>query len=100
MDVLVDLKKLQQVVESFGSNPLIEKTIRKLISLRKQELKRTLRHLSEEIKALEQRYQLSSSDFQKRYAEGALGDDVDLIKWASFLDMQQRVQAQLEHLEK
>ncbi len=100
MGVLVELKKLQHVVESFGSNPLIEKTIRKLISLRKQELKRTLRHLSEEFRALEQRYQLSSSDFQKRYAEGTLGDDVDLIKWASILDMQQRAQAQLEYLEK
>lgn len=42
---------------------------------------------------------MSSSDFQKRYAEGALGDDADLIKWVS-LRMQQRVQAQLEYLEK
>lgn len=64
MGVLVELKKLKQVVESIESNPLIQKTIRKLISLRKQELKRTLRHLSEKIRALEERYQLSSSDSQ------------------------------------
>ena len=39
----------------------------------------------------EQRYQLNSIEFQSRYQQGELGDDLDFMEWSATLEMLQQV---------
>ena len=36
---------------------------------------------------LEERYQMSSEEFLRRYSSGELGDDLEFIHWAGLLHM-------------
>jgi len=39
----------------------------------------------------EQRYQLNSIEFQSRYQQGELGDDLDFMEWSATLEMLQQL---------
>jgi len=52
-----------------------------------------------EIKSLEQTYQIDSDEFKDKYNAGLLGDDFDYLKWASLIDMEQRLKKQMRYLD-
>jgi hypothetical protein len=55
--------------------------------------------LSHELYELEQRYGMSSAEFYEKYQRGELGDDEDIMHWAtvyeSFLMLKQSLEAAL-----
>lgn len=95
VSTLERLRRLQDLIEDYGSDALIDTTVGKLLKLKRREVVRNLNRVREEIGKLEQAYHMSSGDFLARYGSGDLGDDVDYLKWASLLDMERRGKLQL-----
>ncbi|MGI9860895.1 hypothetical protein SDD30_05835 [Moorella naiadis] len=99
MSTVERLKRLEELVQVFGSDRLVDTTINKLMKAKKQELVKRLNNIKVEIKKLEQTYQIDSGVFKDKYNAGLLGDDVDYIKWASLIDMEERLRKQMRYLE-
>lgn len=99
MSTVERLKRLEGLVQDFGSDRLVDATINKLIKTKKQELTKRINNIQYELKKLEQAYQISSDEFKDKYNAGHLGDDVDYIKWASLIDMEQRLRKQMRYLD-
>lgn len=99
MSTLERLKRLEGLVQVFGSDRLVETTINKLMKAKKQELDKRLSNIQLEIRSLEQTYEIKSDEFKDKYEAGLLGDDLDYIKWASLIDMEQRIRKQMRYLE-
>lgn len=99
MSTLERLKRLEGLVQVFGSDRLLDTTINKLMKTKKQELVKRLSSIQYELKRLEQTYQINSDEFKDKYDAGLLGDDVDYIKWASLIDMEQRIRKQMRYLD-
>jgi vacuolar-type H+-ATPase subunit D/Vma8 len=99
MSTIERLKRLEGLVQVFGSDRLVDTTIHKLMQTKKQELVKRLNSIQLEIKGLEQTYQINSDEFKDKYNAGFLGDDFDYIKWASLIDMEQRLKKQMRYLD-
>jgi hypothetical protein len=90
------LEKVQSLHNYLAMNStsidiLLAQGIDKLISREQQRLLKLEVSLSEEVVQFEQRYQLNSIEFQSRYQQGELGDDLDFMEWAATLEMLQQV---------
>lgn len=46
--------------------------------------------LAQELAILEKRFKMTSAEFLLRFNSGELGDDLELIRWASLLSLQAR----------
>ncbi|MCB0163788.1 MAG: hypothetical protein KDI79_06155 [Anaerolineae bacterium] len=46
----------------------------------------------------ELRYNLDSKDFYTRFQQGALGDDIDFMRWATKYEIHQQMKAEMEDL--
>ena len=90
------LEKVQSLHNYLAMNStsvdiLLAQGIDKLISREQQRLLKLQVSLSEEVVQFEQRYQLNSIEFQSRYQQGKLGDDLDFMEWSATLEMLQQV---------
>lgn len=54
--------------------------------------------LARQLRPFEQRYGLSSAEFQRRFQAGEMGDDGDMFEWSAFYQMWLSVQERLEAL--
>ena len=54
--------------------------------------------LAGELQQFEAQYQMSLSDFARRFQAGELGDDVDFVEWNAFYKMWCSVQKRLKIL--
>lgn len=82
-----------------GDDPIVSLTIGKLVErerLRMNELK-TL--LLGQIAGFEKEHSLSSETFYSRYQQGEMGDSLDMMEWASTMDMLANIEKQLAILE-
>jgi len=90
------LEKVQSLHNYLAMNStsidiLLAQGIDKLISREQQRLLKLEVSLSEEVVQFEQRYQLNSIEFQSRYQQGELGDDLDFMEWSATLEMLQQL---------
>ena len=90
------LEKVQSLHNYLAMNStsidiLLAQGIDKLISREQQRLLKLQVSLSEEVVQFEQRYQLNSIEFQSRYQQGELGDDLDFMEWSATLEMLQQL---------
>jgi hypothetical protein len=92
-DTEIRLKKILQ----FSSNP--EVFASKMIGYQISELKRGITNLLVDLKILEEKYQISSSDFYAQFQNGNTDDRQDYMIWAGLFEMLQESQQQLGELE-
>ena len=57
-----------------------------------------LSQLQADLSEFEQRYQLSSAEFYRRYQAGQTDDRMDYVEWASLVQMRDKLQQQLDLL--
>ncbi len=62
------------------------------------EFRRAILSLQVDIRAFEERYQMSSDEFYGRFGEGAKSDSEDFIIWAGLHEMLRENQRVLEEL--
>jgi cell division septum initiation protein DivIVA len=71
-----------------------------LVALEIAEAKVDLERLRARLQAYEERYEMSSEVFYRRFRAGKLGDDLELLEWSVFWDMYQAAARRLDALVK
>lgn len=95
---LEKLQVLEALCRSGYQSDVIQRTIDKLIALEQARVQNKLSDLTAHLETFEDRYEMSSDEFYRRYENGELGDAADFMEWSSFYDMAQSVQQHLNRL--
>ncbi|MCP4403940.1 MAG: hypothetical protein GY801_42370 [bacterium] len=101
LNTLEKVKRLEQYlgIDDSQNDPVIDRTITKLLLRESGRMGALCTRLSEQIQGFEKQYDLSSLEFHDRYVRGDMGDDMDFIEWASTLDMLANAKKRLTILE-
>jgi len=76
----------------------VDATIEKLVAMEQARLEMEAESLATHLRQFEQRYDLSSEEFHRRFQAGTMGDGIDMFEWSAFYQMQQSVEGQLKTL--
>jgi len=76
--------------------PLIESAIRSELRMLELGLERTRQRL----RLFEERYHLTSEEFERRFQAGEVTESLDFIEWAGEIKTQQLLEAQRQALQK
>ena len=60
-----------------------------------QKMQHQLDELEHDLAEFQERYELSSAEFYTQFQAGEMGDDVDLIEWASLYQMTERLRERI-----
>jgi len=69
------------------------------VAYRIAELRRAILNLRLEVKAFEEKYEMSSAAFHKKFEQGKMDDSEDFILWAGAYEMLVKNEARLQGLE-
>jgi hypothetical protein len=94
------LQVLIQLYHEGYRSPLIDQAVGKLIELEADRSQVELQRLEARLSAYEQRYNMASDEFYRRFQCGELGDDMDFVEWSVFWEMHQATKRRLEELTK
>jgi len=89
-------KRLKKVLE-FSKNE--EAFAQGIIAYQVAETKRAILNLRVDLQVFEEKYQLSSDAFYRRYERGEMGDDEDFLLWAGLVEMLTSNEKRLRGLE-
>jgi len=89
-------KRLKKVLEFSRDEEAFAQNI---IAYQVAELKRALLDLHLDLKALEEKHQMSSREFYKQYRQGKMGDNEDYMLWAGLIEMLANNEKRLQSLE-
>lgn len=92
------LEHLQTLYRQGYRSKVVDLALEKIVALEREEALRTLTDLETRLQAYEERYQMSSAEFYRRFRAGELGDAMDFVEWSVFCDMLKAVQERLELL--
>ena len=88
--------KLKKVLDQYPDNELFAQDI---IDFQTSELKKGIVNIQINLKELEDKYQLTTSEFYKQFQSGQLGDEEDYLIWAGIYEMLFLNKKRLEELE-
>jgi hypothetical protein len=91
MTALVQLRKLEHYVTTYGDDQLIASSLSKIVDYKIQRYETILNDLRSDLLAFEQQYQQQSDEFYRAFKRGELGDDMDFVEWGSLYEMYQRI---------
>ena len=95
---LVRLRHLEALYRRGYRSQLVDRSLDKIISLERTAASRQLAELQERLRRLEVQYQMSSTDFYRRFRAGELGDAADFVEWSAFYEMCESVRRGLDLL--
>ena len=98
MTALEKLEVLSRLVREGKTDPLIDRTLDKLLAHKRTEVEAQYRRIQTDVKAFEEQHGMDSSTFVERYQEGSLGDDADFIEWYALWNMLQELEEWLNDL--
>lgn len=84
---LAKIQSLAQLYQTGYRSSIVDATIEKLVAMERARLEQEVASLAERLRCFEERYQLASADFYRRFQAGELGDDADLFEWSAFYHM-------------
>jgi hypothetical protein len=99
--ILEKLQLLQALVQSDGvGDDVTEATISKLLTYEIEKLRERQRQIREKLTAFEERYNLKTDEFSRRFREGRMGDEMDFFEWSALADIYQELSQQLTEAER
>lgn len=99
--ILEKLQLLQTLVQSEGvGDDVTEATISELLSYEIEKLRERQRQLREKLTALEERYNLKTEEFSRRFREARMGDEMDSFEWSALADIYQDLSQRLTEAER
>ncbi len=75
-----------------------ESFARSIIAYQISELQKSILNLRLDLNELEQKYQMTSQEFQEKFSQGVLEDDADFMVWSGLYEMLCQNQLQLHEL--
>ena len=99
--IVEKLQLLQALVqgEAVGDD-VTEATISKLLSYQLEKLRERQRQIREKLTAFEERYNLKTDEFSRRFREGRMGDAMDFFEWSALADIYQDLSQRLTEAER
>jgi hypothetical protein len=99
--ILEKLQLLQALVQSEGvRDDVTEATISKLLSYQLEKLRDRQRQIREKLTAFEERYNLKTDEFSRRFRDGRMGDEMDFFEWSALADIYQELSQRLTEAER
>jgi len=92
---LTKLRHLESLYCQGYQSDVVDRTLDKIITLEQAQARRELSELEVSLAAFEQRYQMSSAQFQQCFHAGQLGDDADFFEWSALHDMAKNLHQRL-----
>jgi hypothetical protein len=89
------LKTLAKLAELGGEDPLIDQTITKLLDYATDRHQKDLEDIAAKLRALEERFGMTSDLFYQKFHCGELGDDEEFFRWDALVETQRRVAQRL-----
>ncbi len=93
------LEYLESLYRQGYQSEVVDRSLEKIIAIEKDEAQQKLTELGQRLQAYEIQYQLSSSEFYRRFQAGEMGDEMDFVEWSIFYEMYVSVQKRLETLQ-
>lgn len=102
MTVLEKVKILEKHIaaDAAAIDPVVELAIEKLLRREAARIDEIRQGLAGQIAEFEKKYGLDSREFQKRYENGTMGDEMDYVEWSATVDMLAHIEKRLILLEK
>jgi predicted mannosyl-3-phosphoglycerate phosphatase (HAD superfamily) len=88
-------QRLKKILNSIQDT---ESFARSIISYQISELQKSILNLRLDLDELEQKYQMTSQEFQEKFSLGILEDDADFMVWSGLYEMLCQNQLQLHEL--
>ena len=88
-------QRLKKILNSIQDT---ESFARSIISYQISELQKSILNLRLDLNELEQKYQMTSQEFQEKFSQGVLEDDADFMVWSGLYEMLCQNQLQLREL--
>lgn len=99
--ILEKLQLLQALLQSEGmGDDVTESTISKLLSYQIEKLRERQRQIRGKLTTLEERYNLKTDEFCRRFREGRMGDEMDFFEWSALADINQELLQRLTEAER
>ena len=92
------LKTLARLYPQGQASEVMDRTLDKLLSYERDRSRAQLGELQADLAVFEQRYQVSSVDFYRRFRAGQTDDRMDYVEWASLIQMADNLQERLQVL--
>jgi len=89
------LRTIARLYQRGQASSLMDSTLQKLLSYEAQESEAQLAQLTADLREFEQKYQMSSDDFYRRFSAGETDDRMDYVEWASLAQMAHDIGARL-----
>jgi hypothetical protein len=88
-------QRLKKILNSIQDT---ESFARSIISYQISELQKSILNLRLDLDELEQKYQMTSQEFQEKFSQGILEDEADFMVWSGLYEMLCQNQLQLHEL--
>ena len=98
MTAIEKLEVLSRLVRLGETDPLIDRTLDKLLAHKRAEARAQYQTIRTDVDAFEEQYNMDSPTFVDHYRRGALGDDADFIEWYALWNMLQELEERLNDL--
>lgn len=98
MTAIEKLEVLSRLIRQGKTDPLIDRTLDKLLAHKRAEARSQYQRIRADVKAFEKQYDMDSPTFVERYRGGVLGDDADFIEWYALWNMLQELEERLNDL--
>lgn len=92
------LRTLARLYQQGGASEVMERTLDKLLAHEAEVCREQLRQLQADLGEFEERYNLSTAEFYRRFQSGETDDRMDYVEWASLAQMAQRLEERLHVL--
>ena len=92
------LSTLAQLYRRGQASPLLDRTLDKALAYEADVSRAQLEQLQSDLSEFEQRYQLSSAEFYRRFQAGQTDDRLDYTEWAALIQMADNLHERLQLL--
>lgn len=92
------LHALAMLYEQGQVSNLMDRTLEKLLRHEAELCQAQLSQLQADLAEFEQKYNLSSTEFYRRFQAGQTSDDMDYVEWASLIQMVENLEKRLHLL--
>ncbi|MDZ7696256.1 MAG: hypothetical protein U5R49_04760 [Deltaproteobacteria bacterium] len=101
MSILRKVKLLEEyvAVDASAVDPAVELAIEKLLKREACRMDELRRRLLRQKTDFEEKYGISSEEFNRRYEKGAMGDEMDYVEWSATVDMLSGIEKRLSLLQ-
>lgn len=96
---LTKIKNLERIYIGGYGDDFMDRALDKLLAQQRAEDEAALRTLQADLAELEQRYNMKSDEFTRRYRKGSMGDAADFVEWNALYRMYTKLQNRLSLLQ-